>query len=76
MTSIRGVAEKSPPHRLAGMPMQVVVPSVSRAAVLHGRAGTIIVEVPSADGLARPVDELAGCSATSSTVTGAAAGDD
>jgi hypothetical protein len=54
----------SPPHRLAGIPTQVVIPSVSCAAVLQGLAGTIIVEVPSADGLARPVDELAGCSAT------------
>jgi hypothetical protein len=49
---------------LVGRPTQVVVPSVSCAAVLHGLAGTIIVEVPSADGLASPVDVLAGCSAT------------
>jgi hypothetical protein len=51
-------------HYLCGMPTQVVVPSVSRAAVLHGLAGTIFVDVPSAEGLARPVDELTGCSAT------------
>jgi hypothetical protein len=49
---------------LAGIPTQVVVPSVSWAVVLQGFAGTISVEVPSAEVLARPVDELAGCSAT------------
>jgi hypothetical protein len=39
-------------------------------------AGTIIVEVPSADGLARPVDELAGSSPTPWTDSGVATGDD
>jgi hypothetical protein len=52
-------------YRLSsGIPTQVVVPSVSRAAVLHGLAGTIIVAVPSLAGWANPVVELAGCSAT------------
>ena len=61
--ALKAVLE-SAPYRLPGMPTQVVVPSVSCAAVLQGLAGTIIVEVPSADGLAKPVDELADCSAT------------
>jgi hypothetical protein len=32
--------------------------------VLHGFAGTIFVETPSAEDFAKPEEELAGCSAT------------
>jgi hypothetical protein len=39
-----------------GMPTHVVVPSVPRAAVLHGTAGTIMVE-PSAASFARPASD-------------------
>src|SRR5437660_9953304 len=46
----------------AGMPMQVVVPSVSRAAVLQGRAGTILVD-PSGPGRDMPTVELGASSA-------------
>jgi len=40
--------------------MQVVVPSVSRAALLQGTAGTITVETPSEATLAKPAC-VAGC---------------
>ena len=36
------------------MPMQVVVPSVSRAALLQGTALTVFVETPSSSTLAKP----------------------
>jgi hypothetical protein len=42
------------------MPTQVVVPSVSRAALLQGAAGTIRVETPSEATLAKPAC-VAGC---------------
>jgi hypothetical protein len=44
-------------YLLSGMPMQVVVPSVSRAAALHGAALTTSVEIPSFATLSRPVLE-------------------
>jgi hypothetical protein len=53
--------------------MQVVVPSVSRAAVLHGLAGTTSVETPSGPGLDKPVVELGACSAMPCTADGAGA---
>jgi hypothetical protein len=40
-----------------GIPTHVVVPSVSRAALVHGLAGTIFVEKPSSAGVAKPVGE-------------------
>jgi hypothetical protein len=40
-----------------GIPTHVVVPSVSRAAEVHGLAGTIFVEMPSSAGLDKPVRE-------------------
>src|SRR5947209_20126287 len=58
----------------AGMPMQVVVPSVSRAAVLQRRAGTILVE-PSGAGWDRPTVELGVSSAIPCTVLGAGGAD-
>lgn len=54
------------------MPTHVLVPSVSRAAVPQGLAGTIIVETPSSPGLARPVEELGPCSANPRTSAGVA----
>jgi hypothetical protein len=41
-----------------GIPTQLIDPSVSRAAVLHGFAGTIFVETRSSAGMAKPVREL------------------
>ena len=61
---------------LPGIPTQVVVPSVSCAAVLQGFAGTIFVATPSAAGFAKPVVDSAGCSAVPWTVAGATGGDD
>src|SRR5437879_6653778 len=58
----------------AGMPMQVVVPSVSRAAVLQGRAGTILVE-PSGPGRDMPTVELGASSAIPCTALGAGGAD-
>src|SRR5437016_3819473 len=58
----------------AGMPMQVVVPSVSRAAVLQRRAGTILVE-PSGAGWDKPTVELGASSAIPCTVLGAGGAD-
>lgn len=54
-----------------GIPTQVVVPSVSLAALLHGLAGTVLVETPSSAGLASPVVEPGACSATPRTSAGA-----
>ncbi len=51
--------------------MQVVVPSVSRAAAPHGRAATITVDTPSGPGLASPVGENCASSATPLTPFGA-----
>jgi hypothetical protein len=51
-------------YRLSGIPTQVVVPSVSWAAVLHGFAGTIFVVTPSSAGLDKPVAEVGACAAT------------
>src|SRR5436305_4104483 len=56
------------------MPMQVVVPSVSRAAVLQRRAGTILVE-PSGAGWDKPTVELGASSAIPCTVVGAGGAD-
>jgi hypothetical protein len=61
-------------HRLSGMPTQVVVPSVSRAAVLHGFVGTTFVVKPSAAGLLKPNREPAGCSAIPWAAAGATGG--
>jgi hypothetical protein len=50
-------SRKSPPRTLLigpGMPTQVVVPSVSRAALLQGTAGTVRVETPSDATLSKP----------------------
>jgi hypothetical protein len=44
-------------YRFPGIPTQVDVPSVSRAAELHGLAGTIFVETPSSATVAKPVGE-------------------
>jgi hypothetical protein len=44
-------------YLLSGIPMQVVVPSVSRAAALHGAAFTTSVEIPSFATLSSPVRE-------------------
>ena|ERR1700730_5388892 len=41
--------------RSSGMPMQVVKPSVPLAAVLHGMAFTVFVEIPSSPTLSKPV---------------------
>jgi hypothetical protein len=54
-----------------GIPMQVVVPSVSRAATPHGRAATITVDTPSGPGSANPVGENCASSATPLTPFGA-----
>ena len=63
-------------YRRLGIPTQVVDPSVSRAAVLHGFAGTIFVETPSSAGIAKPVGELAwACAEIPCTATGAAGAD-
>jgi hypothetical protein len=51
--------------------MQVVVPSVSRAATPHGRAATVTVDTPSGPGLASPVGENGVCSAMPLTPFGA-----
>jgi hypothetical protein len=59
LTVVTGISDL-----FSGIPTQVVVPSVSRAAALQGLAGTITVAVPSLAGSANPVVELAGCSAT------------
>jgi len=40
-----------------GIPMQVVVPSVSLAAMLQGTARTVFVETPSSATLFKPVSE-------------------
>src|SRR5260370_11965318 len=58
----------------SGMPMQVVVPSVSRAAVLQGRAGTILVD-PSGAGRDMPTVEL-GASAAIPCPAGGGSGAD
>jgi hypothetical protein len=55
---------------LTGIPTQVVVPSVSLAALLHGLAGTVLVEMPSSAGLDSPVVELGACSAIPRTSAG------
>jgi len=63
-------------YRRLGIPTQVVDPSVSRAAVLHGFAGTIFVETPSSAGTAKPVRELAwACAEIPCTATGATGAD-
>jgi hypothetical protein len=63
-------------HRLSGIPTHVVVPSVSLAAVPHGRAGTILVDTPSSAGLAKPVRVPGGSAATPWTPSGTIGGDD
>jgi hypothetical protein len=67
---------RSQPYRFSGIPTQVVVPSVSFAAVLHGFAGTIFVETPSSAGLDKPVDGVAPSAETPWTATGAFGGGD
>jgi hypothetical protein len=48
-------SRESPPLLIGpGIPMQVVVPSVSRAAVLQGTALTTFVEIPSGPTLSKP----------------------
>src|SRR5712664_651029 len=48
-------SRESPPLPIGpGIPMQVVVPSVSRAAVLQGTALTTLVEIPSGPTLSKP----------------------
>ena len=60
-----------------GMPTQVVVPSDSWAAEVHGLAGTIFVEMPSSPGMAKPVGEKVWFSAAEIPLTaGGAAGAD
>lgn len=58
-------------YLLTGIPTQVVVPSVSLAALLHSLAGTVLLEMPSSAGLASPVVEPGACSATPRTSAGA-----
>jgi hypothetical protein len=53
-----------------GIPMQVVVPSVSLAAMLQGTARTVFVETPSSATLFKPVSE---CEISGPPTTGAAA---
>src|SRR3977135_1191295 len=53
-----------------GIPMQVVVPSVSLAARLQGTARTVFVETPSSATLFKPVSE---CEISGPPTTGAAA---
>jgi hypothetical protein len=52
-----------------GIPMQVVVPSVSLAAMLQGTARTVFVETPSSATLFKPVSE---CEISGPPTTGAA----
>jgi hypothetical protein len=53
-----------------GIPMQVVVPSVSLAAMLQGTARTVFVETPSSATLFKPVSD---CEISGPPTTGAAA---
>src|ERR1700674_1678774 len=51
-------SRESPPLLIGpGIPMQVVVPSLSRAAVLQGTALTTFVEIPSGPTLSKPGPE-------------------
>jgi hypothetical protein len=69
---VAGHTHRDHVHRFPGIPTHVVVPSVSRAALLHGLAGTILVDTPSSAILARPVGELSwSCSAKPRTAAGA-----
>jgi hypothetical protein len=59
-TTVSAVSRDS----LWGIPTQVVVPSISWAAVLHDFAGTIFVVAPPSAALAKPVAEVGICAAT------------